>query len=145
MAKAALERQVPLGPFGGFAVERSGAHQGTMDLKARGILPTTQAIRVCALSVGLRETNTMDRLVGLGAQGFYSQTEVNELREAYEVISRLRLKHQLACLDVGLPADNSLDPRTLGKVDRMLLKQAFKAVAHLQHDIEDRFRTALVS
>lgn len=145
MAKAALERQVPLGAFGGFVVERSGVHTGTLDLKARGIFPTTQAMRVCALSVGLRETNTVDRLVSLGARGFYSETEVKEVRDAHEIISRLRLSHQLACLDAGLPPDNSLDPRTLGKVDRMLLKQAFKTVAWLQRDIGDRFRTALVS
>jgi len=144
MAKAALERRVPLGPFGGFVVERSGAHKGTLDLKARGIFPTTQAVRVCALSLGLRETNTMDRLAGLGARGFYSEAEVKEVRDAHEIISRIRLSHQLARLDAGLPADNSLDPRTLGKVDRMLLKQAFKAVSWLQRDVGDRFRTALV-
>jgi len=144
MAKAALERQVPLGLFGGFAVERSGVHKGTLDLKARGIFPTTQAIRVCALSVGLRETNTMDRLAGLAAAGLYSEAEAKEVRDAHGTISRIRLSHQLARLDAGLPADNFLDPRTLGKVDRMLLKEAFKAVAWLQRDVQDRFRTALV-
>ena len=144
MAKAALERQVPLGFFGGFVVERSGVHKGTLDLKARGIFPTTQAMRVGALSVGLRETHTMDRLVGLGAQGFYSQTEVNELRDAYEVISRLRLSHQIARLDAGFSPDNFINPQTLGKADRLLLKEAFKTLAWLRRSIEDRFQTALV-
>jgi CBS domain-containing protein len=144
MAKAALEWQVPLGIFGGFVVERSGVHKGTLDLKARGIFPTTQAMRVGALSVGLRETHTMDRLVGLGAQGFYSQTEVNELRDAYEVISRLRLSHQIARLDAGFSPDNFINPQTLGKADRLLLKEAFKTLAWLRRSIEDRFQTALV-
>jgi CBS domain-containing protein len=144
MAKAALERRVPLGFFGGFAVERSGAHKGMLDLKARGVFPVTQAMRVCALSVGLRETNTMDRLVGAGARGFYTPAEVDELRDAYEMISRLRLTHQLTCLDGGLPLDNFINPYRLGRADRVLLKQAFKTVAWLQRGIEDRFQTALI-
>ena len=62
MARVALERRVPLGFFGGFVVERSGAHKDQLDLKARGVFPMTQAMRVCALSLGVPETNTVDRL-----------------------------------------------------------------------------------
>ena len=39
MAKSALERPAPLGFFGGFVVERSGAHRHQLDLKARGVFP----------------------------------------------------------------------------------------------------------
>ena len=144
MAKAALERHVPLGFFGGFVVERSGAHQGTLDLKARGVFPVTQAVRACALSLGLRETNTLDRLLAAGREGLFSPREVDELRDAHEVIARLRLAHQLARLDAGAPPDNFVNPEALGKADRLLLKQAFKTVAWLQRWIEDRFQTDLI-
>ena len=60
------------------------------------------------------------------------------------MIARLRLAHQLACLDAGVPSDNFIKPRTLGKTDRLLLKEAFKTVAWLQSGIEERFQTALV-
>jgi CBS domain-containing protein len=144
MAKAALERHVPLGLFGGFVVERAGTHKDTLDLKARGVFPVTQAMRVCALSLGLRETNTVDRLLASGREGLFSPREADDLRDAHEVIARLRLTHQLARLDVGAPPDNFINPETLGKADRLLLKEAFKTIAWLQRWIEDRFQTDLI-
>ena len=145
MAKAALERHAPLGFFGGFVVERSGTHKDRLDLKARGVFPMTQALRVYALSLGMQETNTVERLLAAGRRGVFAPAEVDELRDAYEVISRLRLNHQLACLDAGRVPDNFLDPKTLRKADRVLLKEAFKAIARLQSAIEDRFHTEMVS
>jgi CBS domain-containing protein len=144
MAKAALERHVPLGFFGGFVVERAGTHKDMLDLKARAVFPVTQAMRVCALSLGLRETNTLDRLLASGREGLFSSREVDDLRDAHEVIARLRLTHQLARLDVGAPPDNFINPETLGKADRLLLKEAFKTIAWLQRWTEDRFQTDLI-
>jgi CBS domain-containing protein len=144
MAHAALDRQVPLGLFGGFVVERSGVHKDRLDLKARGVFPMAQAMRVYALSLGIRPTNTIDRLRAAGEQGIFTEAEVAELSDAYQVIARLRLSHQLACLDAGATPDNFIRPRTLGKTDRLLLKEAFRSVAWLQRGIEERFQTALV-
>jgi CBS domain-containing protein len=144
MAKAALERHVPLGLFGGFVVERSGAHKDALDLKARGVFPVTQALRVYALSLGLSETNTVGRLIGVAAQGLMTEQDARDLRDAYELICRLRLTRQLACLDAGSAPDNFVNPETLAKADRLLLKEAFKTVAWLQRVLEDRFQAGLV-
>jgi CBS domain-containing protein len=145
MAKSALERPVPLGFFGGFVVERSGGHKDLLDLKGRGIFPITQAMRTYALSLGVRETNTLDRLSAAGARGVFTPREVAEVSDAYELVARLRLAHQLACLDGGLPPDNFIDPRTLGKADRLLLKEAFKTIAWVQRHLADRFQTSVVT
>lgn len=145
MAKTALERHVPLGFFGGFVLERSGAHKGRLDLKARGVLPITQAMRVYALSLGARETNTVDRLAAAGAGGIFRPAEVAEISDAYEVLARLRLARHLACLDEGRAPDNFIDPGALGKADRLLLREAFKSIAWVQRLIEDRFQTAQVT
>lgn len=142
MARAATERTPPLGFFGGFVVERSGAHEGTLDLKARGVFPMTQAMRVHALSLGLRETNTIDRLLRAGPQVGLTAPQVKELYEAYAVMCRLRLMHQLARIEAGKAADNFIDPRDLGKADRLLLKEAFKTVGWLLKELEGRFLTA---
>jgi CBS domain-containing protein len=144
MARAALDRQAPLGFFGGFVVERSGPYKDRLDLKARAVFPMTQAMRVYALSLGARETNTMDRLKAAGEQSIFTSAEVSELSDAYEVIARLRLAHQLARLDAGAPPDNFIDPSMLGKTDRLLLKEAFKTIAWLQRGLEGRFQTELV-
>jgi len=144
MAKAALDRHVPLGLFGGFVVERAGTHKDTLDLKARGAFPVTQAMRVCALSLGVRETNTLDRLLASRREGLFSAREVDDLRDAHELIAHLRLTHQLARLDGGAPPDNFINPQTLGKADRLLLKEAFKTIAWLQRWTEDHFQTDLI-
>lgn len=145
MARVAIERPVALGLFGGFALERSGPHRDHVDLKARGMFPMTQALRVCALSLGLLETNTVDRLAAAGARGLFAPEEVEDLLDAYEAISRIRLEHQLACVDAGRPPDNFVAPDALRRSDRILLKQAFKTLAWLQRFVEDRFQTATLA
>jgi len=145
MAKSVLERPMPLGFLGGFVLERSGGHRHQLDLKARGIFPLTQAMQTYALSLGVRDTNTLDRLVAVGARGLFTASEVAEVSAAYEVMARLRLHRQLACLDAHVAPDNFIDPHTLGKADRLLLKEAFRTIAWVQRHLEDRFQTAQVT
>lgn len=145
MAKTALDRHVPLGFFGGFVVERSGAHKDQLDLKGRGVFPITQAMRVHALSLGVRETNTLERLKAAGARGVFTASQVAEVGDAYEVVARLRLTHQLTCLETGLEPDNFINPHALGKSDRLLLKEAFRTISWVQRHLEDRYQTALVT
>jgi CBS domain-containing protein len=127
------------------AVERRGPHRGAVDLKGRALFPITQAVRVYALSLGADETNTLDRLQAAQASGVLPAAESRDLRDAYAVLSRLRLRSQLASLAAGRPADNWVDPRALPRTDRLLLKEALKAAAWLQRLLEDRFQTYLVS
>ncbi len=144
LARDAVARRPPLGLFGGFVVERSGVHKDRLDLKARGVFPLTQAARVHALALGVPDTGTLDRLAGATAQGVFSEAEARDFADAWEILGRLRLRHQLACLDAGREPDNHVDPEALGKTDRLLLKEAFRAVEWLQRSVEDRFQTATV-
>jgi CBS domain-containing protein len=144
MARVAVDRPRPLGLFGGFAVERTGPHKDRLDLKATAVLPVTHGMRAYALSLGVRETNTLDRLRAAGERGILAPAEVSELRDAYQLVAGLRLRHQLACLDAGLPPDNFIRPRALGRTDRLLLKEAFRTIGSLERGIADRFQTGLV-
>jgi CBS domain-containing protein len=145
MAWDAVNRTPPLGWFGRFVVECSGPAGGRLDLKGRGVFPMTQAMRVCALSLGLPQTNTVDRLLAVGQRDVFSPTEVKELQDAYEVIFRIRLMHQIACVEAGKPPDNLVDPSALSKVDRLLLREAFRTLAWLQRALADRFQTAAIA
>jgi CBS domain-containing protein len=144
MAKAAVDARPPLGLFGRLIVERSGAGRGRLDLKGGGVFPITQAVRVYALSLGLPETNTVERLAGIEARQALTPPEAAELREAYEAIARIRLRHQLDRLDAGAPPDNLVDPRALGKADRLLLREALRTVGWLRWYVAERFQTAVV-
>jgi CBS domain-containing protein len=145
MAWDAVHWVPPLGFFGRFSVERSGPYRGRLDLKGRGVFPMTQAMRVYALGLGLRQTNTVDRLLAIGERGVLSASQVAELRDAYEVVFRLRLLHQVARLEAGLPPDNFVDPYAFGKMDRLLLREAFRTLAWLQRLLADRFQVAGVA
>jgi CBS domain-containing protein len=144
MACVAVDRPRPLGLFGGFAVERSGPHKDAVDLKASAVLPVTHAMRVYALSLGVPQTNTLDRLEAVGERGALGAEEVGDLRDAHRLIARLRLTHQLEQMDAGQPPDNFIRPRALGRTDRLLLKEAFKTIAALERRVEERFQTGLV-
>jgi len=141
LAQDAVSRRSALGWFGRFRVEHSGSRQGRIDLKASALFPLTQALRVCALSLGLRVTHTLDRLAGAEGAGLLRRQDAADVREAYDTVSRLRLAHQLRCLDERKEPDNLLDPLRLGRGDRLLLKDALRTIVWLQRFIEDRFQT----
>jgi CBS domain-containing protein len=145
MAWDAVSRTPPLGLFGRLVVERAGAARGRLDLKGRGVFPMTQAMRAYALSLGLPQTNTVDRLLAVGQRDVFSPAEVTELRDAYEVVFRIRMMHQIACVEAGRPPDNLIDPSALSKMDRLLLREAFRSLAWLQKALADRFQTAGVA
>jgi CBS domain-containing protein len=102
-------------------------------------------MRVHALSLGVRETNTLERLKAAGARGVFTASQVAEVGDAYEVVARLRLTHQLTCLETGLEPNNFINPHALGKSDRLLLKEAFRTISWVQRHLEDRYQTALVT
>jgi CBS domain-containing protein len=144
LARAAVDRRPPLGLFGRIAVRRSGPRKGTFDIKARGVFPVTQAMRVYALALGLGETNTLDRLAGAEARGVFAGREAQDLRQAYGAILRVRLDHQVEAVAAGVAPDNDIAPDRLARVDRLVLKEAFRTVARLQRALADRFQVALV-
>jgi CBS domain-containing protein len=105
----------------------------------------TQAMRVLALSLGVRQTNTVDRLRAVAAQGVFTPEEAEELRGAYEVVCRIRLQGQLGALDAGRAPDSFVVPAALGKLDRTLLREAFKTLRWLERRVADRFQTAMMA
>ncbi len=144
LAQSAVERRPPLGLFGGLSVKWTGPYRGTIDLKARGVFPMTQAMRVYALAFGLTETNTFERLAGATARGAFTPAEASDFRAAYTVVLRIRLAHQLAAVEAGRPPDNRIVPRTLDRMERVTLAEAFRTLRWLQRHLAERFQTALL-
>ena len=54
------------------------------------------------------------------------------LREAFEVIARVRLNHHASCIEAGKAPDNLVDPKDLPPLTRLHLREAFRAVAAAQ-------------
>lgn len=135
----------PLGFFRNFVLERSGEHKDQLDLKLFGTGPIVDAARVFALDAGTEYTNTSDRLSALSSGPERDPTIFQDMQEAFEFLTLLRLECQLRQLGEGKELSNYISPDILTQLQRSMLKEAFRAAARAQALIEERFRTAIWS
>jgi CBS domain-containing protein len=143
LARAAQEFRPPLGFLRGFVVERTGEHVGMLDVKAGGMVPLVDVARLHALSVGSAAKPTLDRLRAAAARGAISKDSAEELEEAFTTLCRVRLEHQAAQVERGVPPDNHVDPQELAPAERRQLKDAFRAIARAQGALETRPATRI--
>jgi CBS domain-containing protein len=141
LARDVVERRVPLTMFGNVAVPRGGPHRDTVDVKGAGALQLVGAARLLALELGLGETNTVERIRAAAARGAIAQEQAREITDAYQLLVRIRLVHQLAQLAAGVPVDNHVNPARLSHADAVLFRDALKTVARVQANIRGRFAT----
>ena len=137
LAQNALSNPTPLGFFKGIVVEKSGEHKDQFDLKARAMMPLTDLARLLVLShevVGIN--NTFRRFEYLGTlEPNYSEL-FTQAGKAYEILMRMRASE-------GLRKGNSgryLNPKSLGKLQRQLLKNTFSPITELQEIVQVRFQ-----
>lgn len=143
LAHVSINHKPPLGFFRTFVVEHSGEHKNQLDLKLFGTWPIVNAARLFALDAGVEQTNTIDRLNALEAREYEDRALLNDLREAFEFLTVLRLERQLEQMASGQPISNYISPANLSNLHKSLLKEAFQTIARAQSVIERRFKTAV--
>jgi len=139
MARNALLRTPPLGFFKEFVMEPSGQHSKSIDMKRRGTAPLADLIRVHALAVGSLELNSFDRLQDVIDADILPQGRGQDLRDALEFISMVRIRHQALDLDAGQQPDNRIEPENLSDFERKNLKDAFQILSSAQKFIKYRY------
>ena len=139
MCDNALSHSPPLGFFKTFVLETDGDHNHMLDLKKRGTIPIVDIARNYALSAGLPQLNTIDRLHAINEAGIMSDEMTDSLIDAHEFIAGIRLKAQGKEYEAGLEADNYLDPKELSSLVRHQLKDAFSIVREAQTAMKARF------
>jgi CBS domain-containing protein len=132
LTKNALQRKPPLGFFRDFVLKHNGSHYKTLDLKKNGIAPIVDLARFISLSLGIDEVNTIERIKKAATSPILSKGDANSLLDAYVLLTTLRLNHQAKNFEKKLPADNYLSPKSLSKLERDHLKDAFKVVKSIQ-------------
>jgi CBS domain-containing protein len=140
-----IDRKPPLGFFRKFVVERSGEHKQELDIKAFGTGPIVNAARLLAIDTRIEATNTVDRLSAVQPLAFFDDVLRRDLLESFELLTLLRLEHQLQQLREAQPLSNYVNPGSLTQLQRSLLREAFRTIARAQAAISDRFRTPLWS
>jgi CBS domain-containing protein len=128
MARAATGFQVALGVRGQLAPARGGATAGRIDIKRGAIIPLVNLVRFNALAGGVTISPTLDRIEAVASAGGFDRATADALREAFDVISRLRFEHHAALIDAGRALDNLIDPDELPPIARRELRDALAAV-----------------
>ena len=94
IARNALLRSPPLGFFRKFVLEPDGGHEKNFNLKERGTAPISDLIRVHALACGSQSLNTLERLEDVNATQLLPEGVGDDLTDALEFISMVRIRHQ---------------------------------------------------
>jgi CBS domain-containing protein len=139
----ALRIRPPLGFFRGFVLEHEGEHRETLDIK-RGISPVVQLARVHALRVGSTALSTRARLAAARDAGRLEPGEAADLADALELMSYLRLRHQVAQVRRGLRPDNRIAPAELTDRQRRDLRDAFAIVRSAQQQLARRLEPGYI-
>lgn len=96
--------------------------------------------RLYALAGGLEPINTWERLDAIGAAGVLTEGTINDLRDAFEFISMVRLQHQAKQIENGQKPNNYVPPEELSALERRHLKDAFEVVSTMQESMATRYQ-----
>ena len=135
LALAAIAFRPPTGFFRDFVVEHAGSRAGTLDVKHGGITPITNLARTFAVGSGSSSTTTIERLRGATAAGAVDRDLGEGLEEAFRLLWRVRLHHQVDQLGDGVAPDDDVDPASLGPLTRRGLKEAFRLILRGQRHL----------
>jgi signal-transduction protein with cAMP-binding, CBS, and nucleotidyltransferase domain len=134
------DHRAALGWFGRILTERADpAHRGQVNLKYAGTLPLAEAVRLLALRRGIPATGTLPRIDALADAGEIDRDSRDHLRSAFDHITGLQLRQQVADFRAGRPISNFVNPATLTTRERDLLKDGFRAI----NGLRDRLKAEL--
>ena len=145
MTKHATGNEPPLGFFRGFVLEKGGEHKDTLDIKRGGVGAVVELARVQALSIGSAAVNTQARIEAARQAGVLADGRAHDLRDAFEFISYVRLRHQAAQVRRGELPDNFVRPEDLSGFDKRHLREAFAIVRSAQSVLSHRFPMQYIS
>ena len=136
LARMALAHRPPSGFRRDVVVAHDGEHRGTFDVKRGGVLPIVDLARWAGVAAGSTATGTVPRLRAGAAAGILSEEHARILAEAWDLLTGLRLGHQVERHRAGLPPDDHVDPATLNPLARRYLREAFRAVIAVQRRVD---------
>jgi CBS domain-containing protein len=145
LAKQATRNEPPVGFFRGLVLEKAGEHRDTLDIKRGGVGAVVELARVHALSVGSSAVNTQARIQAAREAGLLGPERADDLRDAFEFISYVRLRHQAAQVRRGERTDNFVAPDGLSSFDKRHLREAFGIVRSAQSALARRYPMHYIS
>ncbi len=134
LALLTVKHDTPLRRFG----SRLVAKGGRVDVKAGGLRALTEFGRLFGIEAGSTSTSTRGRLQAAAVASVVDPEEASALEEAFEVLTEVRLLHQLRRWKAGETIDEQVRVGELGKIERVRLTQAFVEVRSAQRSWKAR-------
>jgi CBS domain-containing protein len=107
------------------------------DVKANALLPVVNLARWAALSVGSHVLPTTERLRAASGSAMLPDEQATVLVEAFEVLQRLRLHHQLRQLQAGERPSDVLLREQVSPIDRSVIRQAVREISAAQRRMDN--------
>lgn len=139
MVEADAEGRPPLGWFNRLITNGDAEQKGKIDIKRNGLRIIADAARVYALSAGIANCNTGDRLRALVRQGVLNAELVDAVIIAHEELLDLLLDHQIRQKLAGRTPDKLINPDELPRPARDVLRVAMRAVKRFQDRLQGQF------
>jgi len=132
-----VDHGAALGLFGRLRSERDKQDRpGMINLKLRGSLPLVEAARLLSLRAGLPDTSTLARLDGLLAKGALHREDHDNLKDAFQFISRLLLRQQIEDFAAGRQIGDFVPEARLTGREKDHLVACLRGIVNVRNTLE---------
>lgn len=141
LADLTTEYRPHLSLFGSLKFEKDGDHMNHLNLKDSCLTPLINIVRLFSFESTISETSTLERISVLKNIHPVMKDAGDDLGQAFEFISLLRIRHQLDQSALGIEPDNFIDPGQLGSLELKNLKGIFSLIDKIIDDIGKKYGT----
>jgi CBS domain-containing protein len=129
----------PLSFFRTFRVEDEGEHKNMLDIKKTCIAPMLNIVRLFSLESGIQETSTLERIAALKSVHTAVRRIGDELEQAFEFLSLLRIRHQFEQISTNLQPDNFINPDRLSVQEKNTLREVCQFISRVLDGINREY------
>lgn len=145
MASAVVKSSPPLGLLGNLKLKIKDGRE-VIDIKEQGLSLIVDAVRLAALETGIQGTATLERIEELKArQHPVVIRHGRELKEAFDFLMSLRLRHQVEQMQAGRDPDNWISPGQLSSFERKTLKETFRLIQKIHDRIIEKYKPLILA
>jgi CBS domain-containing protein len=125
------------------SVDRSDALRGrwrrkTIDLKRQALLPIANIARWAALSAKSSALPTPERLKAAAGSRMLTAEDADTLGDVFEIVQRMRLRHQLEQLEAGEAPSDTISLREMSTIDASVLGDAIREILAVQRRMANK-------
>jgi CBS domain-containing protein len=125
------------------SVDRSDALRGRwrrkeIDLKRQALLPIANVARWAALSAGSAALPTPERLQAAAGSRMLSTEDAETLGDVFEIVQRMRLRHQLDQVRAGEPPSDVVALRDMSTIDAGVVHDAVREILSVQRRMANK-------